>query len=321
MPVPVSDLTNVVAVSGGGQNAYALRSDGTVWEWGLDTGTFLTGPQQAEHDTPAQVSGLTHVVAVAGGYNAAYALRTDGTVWAWGFGALGQPGENPYRTTTPLKVRDLPSIRAVAGGWDGGYAIATDGSAWEIGTQGVSRISGVPPITSIASSDGTELALATDGTVWNIGVDLCAFWTQPTSVAIVVEKIPSLQHATKIAAGQSTGYALLADGTVWAWGTNTAGALGDGDSDQSKECTSTPIRVLGLSQVTDIVSFGTNAYALRSDGTVWSWGAYNAGALGNGTDAYTYPGIMGSDHPVEVSGLTGIAAIGASYATGYAVVR
>ena len=67
-------------------------------------------------------------------------------------------------------------------------------------------------------------------------------------------------------------------------------------------------------------SFGATAYARKSDGTVWAWGSYYAGALGNGTDAYTYPGITGADVPVQVTGLSGVTSIGSASATGYAII-
>jgi hypothetical protein len=58
----------------------------------------------------------------------------------------------------------------------------------------------------------------------------------------------------------------------------------------------------------------------KSDGTVWAWGSYYAGALGNGTDVYTYPGITGADVPVQVTGLSGVTSIGSGSATVYAIV-
>ncbi len=51
--------------------------------------------------------------------------------------------------------------------------------------------------------------------------------------------------------------------------------------------------------------------ALRSDGTVWTWGDNEYGELGDGTN-------VNSDVPVQVTGLSGIAHINAAHKHGLA---
>jgi len=68
-------------------------------------------------------------------------------------------------------------------------------------------------------------------------------------------------------------YALKSDGTVWAWGSNGQGELGNNSTVDSE----VPVQVSGLTGITAISSGGSgygNAFALKSDGTVWAWG-YN----------------------------------------------
>jgi hypothetical protein len=78
-----------------------------------------------------------------------------------------------------------------------------------------------------------------------------------------------------------------------------------------------PVRVAGLTGVTAIA--GRNA--LRSDGTVWSWGWNGGGALGNGSGCTAGPTADGcvSTTPVQVSGITDAVAVGGKYNTGYAI--
>jgi len=65
-----SGLSNVVAVAAGGDQSVALKTDGTVVQWG-----------RWYADVPA---GLTNAKAIAAGYQHVLALRADGTVVAWG---------------------------------------------------------------------------------------------------------------------------------------------------------------------------------------------------------------------------------------------
>ena len=96
-------------------------------------------------------------------------------------------------------------------------------------------------------------------------------------------------------------YAVRDDGTVLAWGNNTYGSLGNG--------TVTPTQVLTPTEIpglTGVVSMSATSYgsqfALKADGTVWSWGNNTYGELGIGT-------TLASASPRQVTGLTGVMAL------------
>ena len=89
----------------------------------------------------------------------------------------------------------------------------------------------------------------------------------------------------KVAAGENHSLALKADGSVWAWGYNGHGELGDGTT-ASKAI---PVQVKGangegyLSDIVAISAGNNHALALKSDGSLWSWGYNGYGQLGDGT--------------------------------------
>ena len=85
-----------------------------------------------------------------------------------------------------------------------------------------------------------------------------------------------------VAAGRgSHTLAASADGRVWAWGSNSMGQLGDAVPIGSDRV---PPVVVGPFQDVVAVAGGENySLALKSDGTVWSWGINNAGQLGRHT--------------------------------------
>jgi alpha-tubulin suppressor-like RCC1 family protein len=104
---------------------------------------------------------------------------------------------------------------------------------------------------------------------------------------------------------------LKSDGTVWDWGNNGEGQLGSGTTNNSP----VPVQVLGpggvghLGSITAIMGGEMHNFALRSDGTVWSWGWNVFGQLGDGTTNW---GAMTnySATPVQVSGLTAVKSLG-----------
>ena len=118
-------------------------------------------------------------------------------------------------------------------------------------------------------------------------------------------QVSGLTGVIAIATGFYHSLALKSDGTVWAWGANFYGQVGDGTNNNIR---STPVQVVNLTDqigvtVTAIACGGYyHSLALKSDGTVWAWGANNKGQLGNGA-------VIDSSTPVQVSSLAGVTAI------------
>jgi YVTN family beta-propeller protein len=213
--------------------------------------------------------GFATVVTVSGNVaGISPALEPSGQVWTWGYDNSGQLGDGgSTQRTSPFHVA-LPGFTGISAGGD-----------WSLG-------------------------LRADGTVWAWGYNL---YGQLGVGHLLTERLPvqtsGLSNVTAIAASNSGHHnlAVLGDGTVRAWGTNGDGQLGDGTTTGR----STPVQVTGLSGVFTAVAAGyTHSLALRSDGTVWAWGANNLGQLGDGTTTARLT-------PVQVNGLTGVQAIAA----------
>ncbi|MGI8667123.1 MAG: fibronectin type III domain-containing protein [Jatrophihabitans sp.] len=274
-PVPVPGLTGVTAVAAGGQDSYALRSDGTVWGWGSNTSYQLGKGQPAGKSlVPVQIPTLSGVTAIAAGTTNAYALRSDGTVWAWGanaVGALGAPSNSP----APVQVTGLSGVTALAAGQQSAYALRSDGTVWAWGNNNVGQLG--------------------DGTV--------------SAERNAAAPVPGLTGVTALSAGGRHVSVVRSDGTVWAWGSNINGELGNA----SLVASSVPVQVSGLTGIGSLASGQLTSYALGTDGRVWAWGSNYDGNLGG------QAGNL-STVPVLVPGLSGVTVIGAGENTAFAVL-
>ncbi|MDT4992361.1 MAG: hypothetical protein QOH97_2253, partial [Actinoplanes sp.] len=255
----------------------ALNGTGTVASWGSNAMGQLGNGTTSDAKTPVQVSGLTAGTAVASGLYTGYAVRSDGTAWAWGYNTYGGLGDGTTTDrSTPVRVGTLTNVIAVAGASFTGYALKSDGNVWAWG-------------------DGADGELGNGGT---------ADKHSPVRVG-------TLAGVTAIAGSGEGGYALKSDGTVWAWGNNASGQLGDGTTTSRLS----PVQVKNLTGVSAIAaaSGSQTAYAMKSNGTVWSWGDNFKGELGSGSTAAT------STTAVQVKSLTGVTAIAGSLVDGYAL--
>lgn len=164
------------------------------------------------------------------------------------------------------------------------------------------------------NAQGAHVLVLRGGTVWAWGHNLYGQLGDGTTTLSrnFPAQVDDLMSVTDIAAGSSYSMALKSDGTVWTWGTNERGQLGIGST--TPALSSRPMKVVGLSSVVDIEAGTIHAVALKSDGTVWTWGWNPSGDLGIGTrDFDAHP------TPVQVPGLSNIVRIFAGDSVTYAL--
>ena len=104
--------------------------------------------------------------------------------------------------------------------------------------------------------------------------------------------------------GGSIGSALLPDGTLLVWGGNQFGQLGNGTKGKGLEA-QTPAPILtGVRQAS---MGGVGAIAVKTDGSVWTWGTNQYGQIGDGrTGGGTEAGGIkfAAVRPFKVPGIT-----------------
>jgi alpha-tubulin suppressor-like RCC1 family protein len=195
----VSSATNSIAE---GLMA-AIKTDGTLWMWGLNTSGQLGDNTTTNKSSPVQtVSGGTNWRQISTQSLNVAAIKTDGTLWLWGSNASGQLGDNT------LTSKSSP-VQTVAGGtnWkqvstgDSTAAIKTDGSLWVWGLNDWSQLG----INIADAPRSSPIQTVSGGTNW-----------KQVSVGI--------SHMT----------ALKTDGTLWLWGRSNLGQIGQNNNNTAQ---------------------------------------------------------------------------------------
>ena len=96
-----------------------------------------------------------------------------------------------------------------------------------------------------------------------------------------------------ISFGYRNMHAIKTNGTLWAWGQDGAGALGLGTANINK---SSPVQVGALTTWSKVMALQSFALAIKTDGTLWSFGYNGKGQLGqNHRDSKSSPIQIGAD--------------------------
>jgi len=136
-PVQIGALTTWSQVSGGSfRTTAAVKTDGTLWNWGLNSYGQLGDNTIVSKSSPIQVGGLTNWLYVSAGYYSVIALKTDGSLWTWGrndqHGQLGLGNTTNY--SSPKQIGALTTWSKVRGSTFGHIlALKTDGTLWAWG--------------------------------------------------------------------------------------------------------------------------------------------------------------------------------------------
>ena len=301
--------SNWKQISTGSIHTAAIKTDGTLWTWGAAANGRLGTNDATNRPTPVTTfAGGTNWKQVACAFSHTLAIKTDGTLWAWGNNTQGQLGDNTSgndRTTPVTTFSGGTNWKQVAGGASKSAAIKTDGTLWTWGYNAYGDLGAnytstnrITPITTFAGGTNWKqcscgsyhiAAVKTDGTLWiwgrnnvqQLGDNTSA--NKPTPITTFAGGNNWKQVNCSTAISSSTA-AVKNDGTLWTWGTNSNGQLGTNDASQRP----TPVTTFAGGTNWKQVHIGQNnsvtvTAAIKTDGTLWTWGAGASGQLGDNT--------------------------------------
>ena len=320
---PLLGLQGMGGGVGGFNFLSAAGEGGGLWAWGVNKNWLIfqaPAPQTPANaatarSSPVSVFGTktdwTHmkICTQAQTYNA---MDKDGNLYVWGsnsYGALGQSQKQPQHPGPRDLAADcqLPGTwRQVASCMGTSFAVkdTDDGLfAWGVNRHGVmgnnqpheggarsspSRIPGTWAAATIGGNDQdmSGMGVKTDGTLWMWGKDPKGKLGIPGGGPYPHEPETAPRYSSPIQVGTDTNWgkdkflidtgdefsmAIKTDGTLWAWGANQYGSLGL----NYHASRSSPTQVGTSSNWSQILvgGDGYRAYGVKSDNTLWAWGA------------------------------------------------
>jgi alpha-tubulin suppressor-like RCC1 family protein len=333
-PVLVDSASQWSKITAGGMFSFGIKTNRTLWAWG-DNGVGQLGIRSTiDRSVPTQVGALTDWVKVVANGSSAIGMRANGTLWGWGSnnGKIGTtiPGTlgigNNIIVSSPVQVgtaTDWADVELCEMDFHPSViARKTNGTVWVWGVNdyGVllrpfnilpyfKQVGSLTTWTDVDAGGAygeNSFALGQTGSLWawgsnidgSLGINVANSVLRNSPV-----RVGSLTGWTQISSGGNHTLALRSNNTLWAWGSNENGQLGDGTVIKR----SSPVQI-GTDTNWSIVSSSTDdssstldghSAAIKTNGTLWTWGRNGDGQLGNGL-------TINSSIPVQVgSGTTG----------------
>jgi len=234
------------------QSLWSYQEPATLWSWGTNNYGQVGVNTNDEISSPTQIGSLTtwmYASGATGGGGGNYAINDSNELFAWGNNPSGQLGQNnTTRYSSPVQI---------------------PGTTWKY----------------ISNSYGEcTAATKTDGTLWSwgqnpngvLGLNHTASRSSPIQVGS-----DTTWNSIKGSVGNYYCFsAVKTDGTLWMWGGNDNGELGMNNTTKY----SSPVQV-GSSTDWDsgqdkLAEGHQSSFAIKTDGTLWSWGTNNRGELG-----------------------------------------
>jgi alpha-tubulin suppressor-like RCC1 family protein len=293
-PVQVGTASNWLMISAGNSHNIGIQNDGTLWAWGKNIQNQLGNGSVVNSNIPLKIGSDTDWKYVCSGDEYSLAIKNNGTLWAWGKNDKGQLGDNTTIVKTIPTQIGSDSWLFVSAGTDHTLGVKSNGTLWAWGRNNNGKLGDnttvdkIMPIQigtdtdwlSAMASSGHSVAIKTTGSLWTWGNNTNGQLGDNTTVVKYVPiNIGAISGGTSISKGLQHSIVRKNDGTLWSWGGNASGQLGDGTVIQK----TSPVQIVG--SATDWQSISarvTHTVALKTDGSLYSWGSNLSGQLGLG---------------------------------------
>jgi len=261
---PVRELTlseNWCQISTREFSTQAVKTDGTLWNWGFRYGLSAdSSGALIDRSSPVQeaCSATNWCFSAGGGRSTGSSsggIKTDGSLWMWGFNRCGDLGVGVISgfTTFTTPIQEVSSS-----------------TIWS-------------ELSLFSQTCPGAVALKTDGTFWGWGRNLLGSLGTNDIICYSspVQEISSSTNWCKVAAGSALSTGIKTDGTLWSAGSGICGQLA---TNSIIICYSSPVQEISSSTNWSLVyqSNRNGQHAIKTDGTLWSWGSDVGGAIGDG---------------------------------------
>ncbi|XP_005987770.1 probable E3 ubiquitin-protein ligase HERC1 isoform X3 [Latimeria chalumnae] len=250
---PHRAIKKVSSSKGSDGHTLAFTTEGEVFSWGDGDYGKLGHGNSSTQKYPKLIQGPLQgkvVVCVSAGYRHSAAVSEDGELYTWGEGDFGRLGHGDSNSRNiPTLVKDISNVGEVSCGSSHTIALSKDGrTVWSFGggdngklghgdtnrvykPKVIEALQGMF-IRKVCAGSQSSLALTSTGQVYAWGCGACLGCGSSEATALRPKLIEELAttRIVDISIGDSHCLSLSHDNEVYAWGNNSMGQCGQGNS-------------------------------------------------------------------------------------------
>jgi len=291
-PVQVGRLSTWTNIGGSSLSTTFAIKGGELWSWGSNYHGYLGIGNTTTYYSPKQVGALTTWVTTVNNNSGSgcFAIKTNGSLWVWGYNRNRVFGSSSFANyalrSSPVQVGTDTDWSKIENNSNATIALKTTGTIWGWGRNAVGLLGFPTPSqvysnpTQIGSSTWSSISMSginsmgvqTNGTLWVIGGLFNGVNYSPIQIG-------ALTNWATVSALYIGALMTKTNGTLWAMGgANSKGQLGTGNT----TTTYSPVQIGALTTWSKVSAHRQSSMALKTDGTIWTWGWNNFGQLGLG---------------------------------------
>jgi hypothetical protein len=238
---------------------FLIKDDKSLWAWGDHSNGLVGDGTDVTRNEPVKI--LDNVLSIITYRGTAFSVRSDYSLWSWGAGVTGdgKAGRTEY---APVKIASDVKRVLISGGYNerANTILKTDNSIWTLDSS----------LTEMKDRN-TFTKVLDNVQAWHSGGDGVVYLTTSgelrtrayNNFAKASDRVIDANVLYYCESGGTGGDVMYikTDGSLWGVGRNYAGSLGVG----------TAIPVETPAKILDNAVYATDRFALKSDGTLWSW--------------------------------------------------
>ncbi len=283
-------IPNVKQINFNSNNTLMLKEDGSFWVAGYNgTGSLGLGNYYSQSNF-FRKSPLEDVNRIFTDTRKSFIIKNDGTLWACGLNDLGHLGLNTTDNVNTFQEvpQNFVDIKDIVVKSSNTFILLSDGSVWATGNNNygqfglndttnryVFTLLPVTDVVEIATDGFTTFLLDADGYCWVAG----KYAVEGDGGSIIFNKMITSGSIKTISYHSNGLLVIKTDDTLWAYGMNTSGHLGIGETILSMELTNT-----GVTNVKELHRSDDISAVTKNDGSYWITGNNEYGQLGMGDE-------------------------------------
>lgn len=295
--IPEKVMSNVKSVSAGNHHTLALKENGELWSFGLNSSGQLGHSNGSGSVVKTHVAELvmSNINSIHASYNNSFAIKENGELWSFGSNTYGQRGHS-INSNLPEKI--MSDVKSVSGGMKHTLVVKQNGELIGFGINYYGQLGQtenlrtdnintehkviLTGVKSVYAGIQHSIALMENGELWSFGHNQYGQLGRrtvagTTTANAIAQKV--MDNVKSVSAGHYHTLVVKENGELWSFGQNNRGQLGHAINHSTNLMNPDAEKI--MDNVRSVAAGDKYSFAVKENDELWSFGDNSFGQLGH----------------------------------------